>query len=219
MHTHTYTHNAYTLTHTHTMHTHLLLFARNMQISFLLKFFVALASTKTKLWTMCKRKYSNGRISWGKEEAQICCYFLHTHTHTHTHTHSHTFSLLRSSALLSAVNFGNPEVTNAARALFLAWRANGTRHVVLSLDTSHPLEHTHTHTHTHTTHTYTTHTRSLDPNIKAAVYSAGIALGTEEDWNFMWQYYTNITEPYEMKLVRLALSYSPSTSTLSRYGD
>eukprot|EP00731_Ephydatia_muelleri_P032127 Em0023g634a len=99
-------------------------------------------------------------------------------------TLDHLQTLLRSYALVSAVEFGNPEVLNSARALFLGWKVNGT---------------------------------SLDPNIKGAVYSAGIALGTEDDWNFMWNYYTNLTEPYEMRLVRQALSFSPDSSILSRY--
>ena len=34
----------------------------------------------------------------------------------------------------------------------------------------------------------------------------------------MWNYYTNLTEPYEMRLVRQALSFSPDSSILSRHG-
>ena len=77
------------------------------------------------------------------------------------------------------------------------------------------MEHTHTHTHTHTlTHT---HTCSLDPNIKAVVYSAGIALGTEDDWNFMWNKFLVEPDPYEQILYISALAHSKQPWILNRY--
>ena len=72
------------------------------------------------------------------------------------------------------------------------------------------------HTHTHHTHTHT-HTRSLDPNIKAVVYSAGIALGTEDDWNFMWNTFLAETDPYEKGLYINALAQSTQLWILNRY--
>ena len=110
-------------------------------------------------------------------------------THTHTYTHIHTY----------------------------------TYHTTLHSRTHTCMHHTHTCTHTtHKIHKYThtlhhIHTHSLDPNIKAVVYSAGIALGTEEDWNFMWNKFLAETDPYEKGLYINALAQSTQVSILNRY--
>eukprot|EP00731_Ephydatia_muelleri_P032135 Em0023g642a len=57
----------------------------------------------------------------------------------------------------------------------------------------------------------------LDPNIKTVVYSAGIALGTEDDWNFMWNKFLTETDPYEKRLYISALAKSTQPWILNRY--
>ena len=88
---------------------------------------------------------------------------------------------------------------------------NTTPHHTIHTHTTHTYTHTHTHTPIHT------HPYSLDPNIKTVVYSAGIALGTEDDWNFMWNKFLTETDPYEKRLYISALAKSTQPWILNRY--
>ena len=128
------------------------------------------------------------------QDIQIC--YMHSHTHTHTphtpHTH-HTHT----------THTQTPHHTTP-------------HHTTPYTHTPHT-PHTHIHTHTHTHTPIHTHPYSLDPNIKTVVYSAGIALGTEDDWNFMWNKFLTETDPYEKRLYISALAKSTQPWILNRY--
>ena len=60
---------------------------------------------------------------------------------------------------------------------------------------------------------------SIDPNLKDVVYQVGVAYGSEEDWNYMWEWYNTTDDPYEKRLCLRALAASREPWILSRYGN
>ena len=71
------------------------------------------------------------------------------------------------------------------------------------------------HTHVHTLTLSHTH-HSIDPDLKSVVYRIGIAHGSDEDWDYMWQQYNMATDPYEKRLYLVALAQSTEPWILSR---
>ena len=51
------------------------------------------------------------------------------------------------------------------------------------------------------------------------VYPAGIALGGEEEWQFLWERYLESPDPYEKRLCLYALAYSKEPWILNRYSN
>ena len=58
---------------------------------------------------------------------------------------------------------------------------------------------------------------SIPPNLRMVVYPAGIAFGGEEEWEFLWQRYKNVNDPYEKSLCLYSLSFSREPWILNRY--
>ncbi len=57
---------------------------------------------------------------------------------------------------------------------------------------------------------------SVPPNLREVVYPAGIALGGEEEWQFLWEQYFESTDPYEQSLYLTAMAYSTEPWILNR---
>ncbi len=60
---------------------------------------------------------------------------------------------------------------------------------------------------------------SIDPNLKSIVYGVGIAYGTVEDWDYLWNWYNQTDDPYEKRLCLRALAESREPWILSRYQE
>ena len=58
---------------------------------------------------------------------------------------------------------------------------------------------------------------SVDKDLKSVVYRAGIAHGTVEDWDYLWNWYEETDDPYEKRLCLGALAESTEPWVLSRY--
>ena len=57
----------------------------------------------------------------------------------------------------------------------------------------------------------------LDPNLRSLVYGVGVAVGTDDDWNYMWNSYLRSSNANEGGLYLAALSASQNTDILSRF--
>ena len=57
---------------------------------------------------------------------------------------------------------------------------------------------------------------SIDPNLKTLVYGVGVAVGGEEEWNFLWNKYNETNDPYEKRLLLRSLAESTEPWILSR---
>ena len=58
---------------------------------------------------------------------------------------------------------------------------------------------------------------SIDPDLRTVIYPAAIAKGGEEEWNFLWDRYLTIGDPYEKYLCLYALGDTEEMWLLSRY--
>ena len=54
------------------------------------------------------------------------------------------------------------------------------------------------------------------PDLRTVVYPAAIATGGLEEWEYLWGWYTNTTDPYEKRICLNALAESTEPWILSR---
>ncbi|KAG5892870.1 hypothetical protein JTB14_032594 [Gonioctena quinquepunctata] len=59
--------------------------------------------------------------------------------------------------------------------------------------------------------------KSIDPNLKEIVYSAGIKYGGMNEWQYCWNYYKNTSSSSEKKLLLKALGVASDPWLLQRY--
>jgi hypothetical protein len=60
-------------------------------------------------------------------------------------------------------------------------------------------------------------TNVIPPNLRQIVYEVAIAGGGETEWNFLFNWYLNTTNPYERNLCLIALSKSTQPWILNKY--
>ncbi|XP_003386159.1 PREDICTED: glutamyl aminopeptidase-like isoform X1 [Amphimedon queenslandica] len=58
---------------------------------------------------------------------------------------------------------------------------------------------------------------SVPPDLRLVVYRVAIAAGGETEWNYLWSWYKNTTNPYEKQICLSALAQSKEYWILSRY--
>ena len=56
----------------------------------------------------------------------------------------------------------------------------------------------------------------IHPDLRTVVYPAAIAAGSVEEWDFLWNWYKETTDPHEKQISLLALSKSTQPWILSR---
>ena len=57
----------------------------------------------------------------------------------------------------------------------------------------------------------------MDPDLKSLVYDIGISQGGEEDWDFVWDKYTQSNDPYEKRLYLRAMGQASELWLLNRW--
>lgn len=57
---------------------------------------------------------------------------------------------------------------------------------------------------------------SVDPGLKSLVYGVGIAVGGEQEWDYMWNKYLQSDDSIERSMYMVALSSSSKHWMLSR---
>lgn len=58
---------------------------------------------------------------------------------------------------------------------------------------------------------------SVLPNFRLVVYRAAIAYGGEKEWDFLWNWYLNTSNPYEKQICLSALAQSREPWILNRF--
>ena len=57
---------------------------------------------------------------------------------------------------------------------------------------------------------------SVSPDLRVVVYRVAIAAGGEREWDYLWFWYKNTTNPYEKQICLSALAQSKEPWILSR---
>ena len=57
---------------------------------------------------------------------------------------------------------------------------------------------------------------SVHPDLRVVVYRVAIAAGGEREWDYLWFWYKNTTNPYEKQICLSALAQSKEPWILSR---
>lgn len=58
--------------------------------------------------------------------------------------------------------------------------------------------------------------KSMDPNLKEIIYSAGIKYGGMNEWQYCWNYYKNTTSSNEKQILLKALGVASDPWLLQR---
>ena len=119
-------------------------------------------------------------------------------------------SFLRSSVLGASWRFGNNEVAELSLEMFRAWMENTSLVLAVSLpliparwERRHFIN-------------VASSFSSIPADLRSVVYSAAIAHGSEEEWNFLWQWYLKTTSPDEKSTCLSALAKSMELWILAR---